>query len=78
MSFQTHTWESRLLSLAQEALQPLIAAKPKIMFDQALLDQAYRHCEDITPGTAVLFTWLHRCCLSPSGRLCGHCMLSAG
>ncbi len=48
MSFQTHTWEPRLLSLAHEALQPIIPAEPKIMFDRALLEHAYRHCEDVT------------------------------
>lgn len=48
MSFQTHTWESRLLSLAHEALHPAVPAEPKIMFDWALLEPAYRHCEDVT------------------------------
>jgi len=48
MSFQTHTWEPKLLSLAHEALHPVVPAEPKIMFDRALLEQAYRHCEDVT------------------------------
>ena len=48
MSFQTQAWESGLLSLAHEALHPLIPTESKITFDQVLLEQAHRHCEDVT------------------------------
>ncbi len=48
MTLQTPAWEPRLLSLAQEAFHSITISFPKSIADEALLDQAYEHCESIT------------------------------
>lgn len=52
MQVHAHSWEARLLSLAQEARSALIhTAGPSLSgpsFDNDLLDLAYYHCESVT------------------------------
>lgn len=48
MTLQIHTWEHQLLSLAYEALPPASPTPAAGSYDQALLAQAYAHCEALT------------------------------
>lgn len=48
MSLRIHTWEHRLLSLANEALSTATPDAPAIVSDKELLVQAYAHCRAVT------------------------------
>ena len=48
MTLQPHGWESRLLSLAYEALHPVRPTAPEAVFDATLMEQAYAHCSALT------------------------------
>ena len=48
MSFQAHTWEHRLLSLAQEAIHAVGPASPEVLQNRALLKEANAHCQALT------------------------------
>jgi phytoene synthase len=48
MSLNTHTWESRLLSLAYEALHATVSTSPETAFDTSLMIRAYAYCKALT------------------------------
>jgi phytoene synthase len=48
MSLNTHIWESRLLSLAHEALPATVLTAPKTTFDASLIIRAYAYCKSLT------------------------------
>lgn len=43
-----NTWETRLLNLAEEAWQIVTHSEQNVQKDEALLEQAYAHCESMT------------------------------
>jgi 15-cis-phytoene synthase len=55
MTLQMHTWESSLLSLAQEDWSPAMALATEAVKDQALLAQAYEHCRRLTAAHSRSF-----------------------
>jgi phytoene synthase len=48
MSLNTHIWESRLLSLAYEALPATMPTSPETTFDKSLMIRAYAYCKSLT------------------------------
>jgi len=48
VTFQTHTWEHHLLSLAQEALHTVATTSKQAKIDKTMLDQAYAYCRALT------------------------------
>jgi phytoene synthase len=48
MTVQMHTWESPLLTLAQEAWHSREPASPVAVRDEEVLEHAYAHCQDLT------------------------------
>lgn len=48
MNLSALSWEIKLVNLAVEALESYVPEKDRQIIDQALLEQAYRYCEEIT------------------------------
>jgi 15-cis-phytoene synthase len=48
MSLNTHTWESRLLTLAYEALPTATPTSPETTFDKSMRIRAYAYCKALT------------------------------
>lgn len=56
MDVQTQTWEPKLLSLAYEAGPGVRPAEPRAVVERARLQQAYRHCQEVTARHSRTFT----------------------
>ena len=47
MTVQIHTWESNLLTLAQEARHSVEPTSSVVVRDEEVLEHAYAHCQDL-------------------------------
>ena len=68
MTYRYYNWEKPLLAMAYEGRHSTLPAELTVVYDPALLEQAYAHCEQITAENSRSFSLASRLLPEPQRR----------